>query len=52
MDCMGLGMPTEAWEGTVTASLLPGALLPSLFVNKYTLAFLRCPVFGSWLTAQ
>lgn len=52
MDCMGLGMPTEAREGTVTASLLPGALFPHLFVNKHALAFLKCPAFGSWLTAQ
>lgn len=45
----GLGMPTEAWEGTVAASLLPRALFTPVSINKCVLTFLKHPAFGSWL---
>lgn len=41
------GMPTEAWDGTVAASLLPGALFTHVSVNKCVLTFLKHPAFGS-----
>lgn len=43
----GLGMPTEAWERTVAASLLPRALFTHVSVNKCVLAFIKYPAFGS-----
>jgi len=39
-------MPAKAREGTVAASLLPGALLPRPFVNKCAPAFLKCPALA------
>lgn len=45
----GLGMPTDAWEETVAASLLSRALFAHVSVNKCVLTFLKHPAFGSSL---
>lgn len=48
----GLGLTTEGQEGTATASVLPGAQLPQLFINKYALVFLKSPAFGSSMAVK